>query len=85
MLSDVSTHLSLDGDRSLLYRVHAQDGRLRGVDDWGAQQRAKHSAIADSECSSVHVFHGQRSSASLLSQRSDSLLNVSVVHALYAT
>lgn len=39
--------------------MHAQDSRLRRVDDGCAEHGAEHAAVADGERSSVHVFHGQ--------------------------
>lgn len=54
-----SAHLAADGNGSVEDAVHAQDGRLRRVDDGRAEHGAEHSAVADGEGSSVHVLHGQ--------------------------
>ncbi len=39
--------------------MHAQDGRLWGVDDGCAKQGAKDAAVADGEGASVHVFNSE--------------------------
>lgn len=38
-------NLSVDNNRLLLDGVHAQDSRLRQVDDWCSKQRPEHSTI----------------------------------------
>lgn len=45
--------------RSVKNAVHAQDGRLRGVNDGCAKQGPKYTAITDCECASVHIFNGE--------------------------
>ena len=39
--------------------MHAQDGRLRGVDDGRPEHGAEHAPVADGEGASVHVLHRQ--------------------------
>ena len=52
-------YLSVDGDGPVEDAVHAQDGRLWGVDDRGAHQRAENTAVTDGERAAVHVLDGQ--------------------------
>lgn len=53
------TNLATDCHRLVKDAVHAQNGRLRWVDDGRPEQGAKHAAVADGESSSVHVLHCQ--------------------------
>ena len=52
-----SSHLAVDGHRTVEDAMHAEDGRLGGVDDGCAKHGAKHAAIADGEGASVHIFN----------------------------
>lgn len=53
----VNSHLAVDGHRSIKDTMHAQDGRLWGVDDGCAKQGAKHATVADGEGASIHVLN----------------------------
>lgn len=55
-MSGHSSHLAVNGHGPVEDAVHAQDGRLRGVDDGRAKQGAEHAAVADGERASIHVF-----------------------------
>lgn len=39
--------------------MHAQDGRLRWVNDGRAKHGAKHATIADGESASVHILDSE--------------------------
>ena len=39
--------------------MHAQDGRLRHVDDGSAEHGTENAAVGDGEGAAVHVFNGQ--------------------------
>lgn len=39
--------------------MHAQDGRLWGVNDGRAKQGAKHATVADGESASVHILDSE--------------------------
>lgn len=39
--------------------MHAQDGRLRGVDDGCSKERAKNTSIADGKSTTIHIFNGK--------------------------
>lgn len=54
-----NSHLAIDGHRSVEDAMHAQDGRLRGVDDGCAKQGAKHTTVADGEGASIHIFNSK--------------------------
>lgn len=49
------SYLSVIGDGALEYRMHAQYGRLGQVDYRHGQQGAEHAAVADRECTALHV------------------------------
>ena len=53
------THLSIDRHRLVEDAVHSEDGRLRRVDDWGAEDGTEHSTIGNGERAALHVLHGQ--------------------------
>ena len=53
------SHLSISDDRPLEDAVHAQDGRLRHVDDGSAEHGPENTAVGDGEGAAVHVFNGQ--------------------------
>ena len=55
--------------------MHAQDCRLRWVDDGRAEHGAKHSTVADGERTTVHVLHGQLVFASLKHTEEDITVN----------
>lgn len=49
--------------------MHTENSRLRRIDDRCTEQRTEHSSIADRECSSIHVFDGDRPFLGLDEQR----------------
>lgn len=49
-------YLAVDSDRPVEDTVHSQDGRLRWVDDGGAEHAAVDAAVTDRESSAVHVL-----------------------------
>merc|ERR1719158_972464 len=75
-----NNHVPVPHNWPLEYAVHPKDGRLRGVDDRSPEEGTENSAIADRESSSIHVFNSQFIVLGLLPERSNSFLNVSVVH-----
>lgn len=58
-VSNGVTHLAPNGHGPVKDAMHAQDGRLRGVDDGRVEHGSKHASVADGEGASVHVLHGQ--------------------------
>ena len=42
-------HLAIDGDRTRLDRVHAEDGGLRGIENGSRHHRAVNPAVGDGE------------------------------------
>lgn len=54
-----NSHLAIDGHRSFEDAMHAQDGRLWGVDDGCAKQGAKHTSVADGESASIHILNSK--------------------------
>ena len=57
----------------LVDRVHAEDGRLRGVDDGRAHHGAVHAAVADREGAPGHVVYADGPVARLLAQGAEAL------------
>lgn len=55
----LTSDLPSDGHGPVKDAVHAQDGRLRRVDDGSAEHGAEHSSVADGEGAAVHVLHSQ--------------------------
>lgn len=53
------SYLAVDGHRSFEDAMHAQDGRLWGVDDGCAEQGAKHATVADGERASIHILNSK--------------------------
>lgn len=53
------SHLAIDGHRPLKDAMHAQNGRLWGIDDRCAKQGAEHTAVADGEGASIHILHSK--------------------------
>lgn len=58
-LGSDNSYLAVDGHGSFEDAVHAQDGRLWGVDDGCAEQGAKHTAVADGERASIHILNSK--------------------------
>lgn len=58
-------YLASNSNRPVKDAMHAQDGRLRRVDDGCSKQRSKYSTIADGECTTIHVLNGKLILASL--------------------
>lgn len=54
-----NSHLAIDGHGSVEDAMHAQDGRLWGVNDGRAKQGAKHATVADGEGASIHIFNSK--------------------------
>lgn len=54
-----NSHLAIDGHRSFEDAMHAQDGRLWGVDDGCAKQGAKHASVADGESAPIHILNSK--------------------------
>jgi len=52
-------YLSINGHGSVNYSMHAQDGRLRRVDDGGAKHGPKHTTIGNGKCPTIHVLYGK--------------------------
>ena len=63
--------------------MHAENGRLRGVDDGGSKEGSEDAPIGNGEGAAVHVFHGQLVVLGLISQGHDALFDVCVIHILY--
>lgn len=61
--------LLVDHHGPLVDAVHAQDGRLRGVDDGCGQQAAIHPSIGDGEGAASHVVDANCPIPGLLPQR----------------
>ena len=60
-----TTYLPIDGDRPLKHAMHAEDGRLRWVDDGCAHEGAEHAAITDGERTPIHILYCQGAGTSL--------------------
>lgn len=54
-----NTNLASDGHGPVKDAMHAQNGRLRRVDDGRPKHGAEHSSVADGEGAAVHVLHSQ--------------------------
>ena len=39
--------------------MHAQDGRLRGVDDGRSEERAENTSVANGESTTIHIFNSK--------------------------
>src|SRR5579859_5573126 len=72
--------LVADRDRALLGLVHAQDARLRRVQDRGRHERAVDAAVRDGEGAAGQFFHRQLAVARLLAIDADLLLDVGEAH-----
>lgn len=66
-------NLPVDNCRPLVDGVHAEDGRLWGVDDGRGQQGAVHASVGDGEGAACHVIDGDGAIACLLAQGIDIL------------
>ena len=62
--------------------MHAENGRLRGIDDGCSKEGPEDAPVGDGEGAAVHVLHGQLVLLGLLAQGHDALLDVRVVHVL---
>ena len=49
-------YLSVQSDRSIENTMHAQNSRLRRVDDRGTEEGAENATVADCERSALHVL-----------------------------
>ena len=63
--------------------MHAENGRLWGVDDGGSKEGPEDAPVGDGEGAAVHVLHGQLVLLGLVAQGHDTLFNVRVVHVLH--
>lgn len=59
-------HFSVDNHGAILDSVESQDSTLRQVNDGGSHQRAKDTAVADSECTASHILNSELAVASLV-------------------
>mmetsp|Transcript_22640 Transcript_22640/g.38841 ORF Transcript_22640/g.38841 Transcript_22640/m.38841 type:complete len:209 (+) Transcript_22640:151-777(+) len=66
----------VDDHRTLVDGVHAQDGRLGGVDNRGGEEGAEHPPVGDGEGAAGHVVDGELVVLRLLPQIKDALLYV---------
>lgn len=76
-------YLSVPGNRSVEDSVHAQNGRLRWVDDGCSEEGPEYTSIADGEGAAIHILDGQRPCAGLLTKCCNATLNVQVVHSFH--
>lgn len=53
------SHLAIHGHGSVEDAMHAQDGRLRRVDDGCTKQGAEHTTIADGESAPIHILNSK--------------------------
>lgn len=60
-------------NRSIVDGMHAEDGRLGWVDDWGSHQGTEGTSVGDGECSTVDIFESKLSLFSLLGKFSQLL------------
>lgn len=60
-------------DWSVDDRVHAEDGRLRRVDDGSSHKRAESASVGDGESAALHVLQRDLSLLALLSEMSEAL------------
>ncbi|MNQ57715.1 hypothetical protein D3C85_718820 [compost metagenome] len=67
--------LAVDGHRALHDVVHAQDARLRRVQDRRRHQRAVGAAVGDGEGAALHLIHGQGAVTGGLAQGADALFD----------
>ena len=37
--------------------MHAENGRLRGIDDWRAEHATVHTSVTDGECAAGHILN----------------------------
>ena len=72
--------LTADHDRTLLDLVHAQNTRLRGIEDRGRHQRAIDTTIGDGEGAALHVGHRQLPIAGLPAEIADFLFDLGDRH-----
>ena len=58
--------------------MHAENRRLRRIDDWRTKERAEYSSITDGKSSTIHVFNRQRTFFRLIMNRKERyfILNV---------
>lgn len=66
-------YFTVDDHRALLDAVHAENGRLRGVNDGSGQQGAVDAAIADGECAARHLIDAEGAVLCLLTKGYDRL------------
>lgn len=59
------TYLASNSNRPVKDAMHAQDSRLRRVDDGCSKKRSKYTTIADGECATIHILNGKLILASL--------------------
>ena len=75
-------NLAVLDHRAILGRMHAEDGRLRRVDDWRRQHRAEGAAVGNGEGSAGKIFDGQLAVLRLLAKFGDFLFDVGEGHLL---
>ncbi len=68
--------LAADDNRSFLNLVHAQDTRLRRVQNWGRHQGAIDAAIADGESAALHLIDLQGAVARAPAEIGDCLFDL---------
>jgi hypothetical protein len=66
--------LAVLDDGAVLDRVHAEDRRLRRVDDRRGHQRAEGAAVGDGEGAALQLFDAQPPSRAFLAKSGDRLL-----------
>ncbi|MPL74173.1 hypothetical protein SDC9_19983 [bioreactor metagenome] len=72
--------LAVHHDRAILDLVHAEDARLRRVQDRRGHQRAVDAAVRDGEGAALHFRHGQLAVTGALALLGDRLLDVGKRH-----
>src|SRR6056300_1155351 len=73
-------HLTVYGHRSLLNFMHAQNARLRRVQDRRRHKRSKDATVSDRKRTARHIFDGELVIASLETELFDLCLDISDAH-----
>ena len=72
-------------DGTVFGGVHAQNGRLRWVDDGGGHHGAKHATVRDGEGAARHVFQAQFAVFGFLAELSNFLFDFGKAHLIGIT
>ncbi|ENN89592.1 hypothetical protein RHSP_59795 [Rhizobium freirei PRF 81] len=72
--------LAADGDRTLLDLVHAENARLRRIQNRRGHQRTVDAAVRDGEGAALHVGHRKLTVAGCLAEAADFLLDLGDRH-----